>query len=258
MSVIVTKNISKGDYPVRNKKTIKVSIDEYPQRKVNVIRSNRDRDKLIKNVEKKIRGSQEYRDYVSTIKNKMDMKRCAVLSNIANGNGKKYTIELHHEPFTLYDIVDLEIIRRECENEPLDTLSIAEYVTGLHYDGLIGLIPLSKTQHQLVDSYKVFIPLQHIYQDYHKFYEMYEEYLDENAEHIKKKIELKVRLSLECEDIQSDCAEAQFTYIESDKFKFPRIDEEWGNLLATDRAKLAKEDAKKEKEKKKAEKVDTN
>ena len=81
MSVIVTKNISKGDYPVRNKKTIKVSIDEYPQRKVNVIRSNRDRDKLIKNVEKKIRGSQEYRDYVSTIKNKMDMKRCAVLSN---------------------------------------------------------------------------------------------------------------------------------------------------------------------------------
>lgn len=254
MSIIVTKNISKGQYPERKKSVLDLTITEKPERKVNVIRSNRDRDKLIKNCEAKIRGSEEYRDYVSEVKNVMDMKRCAVLPKIVNGNGKRYSIELHHEPFTLYDIVDLEILRREESGESLATLDIADYVTSLHYDGIVGLIPLSKTQHELIDSYKVFIPLQHIYQDYHKLYEMYEDILDTTGEHIKKKIEVKVQKSLLCADIQSDCAEAKFTYINCEGFNFPVIDDSWLNIVTRDRDVMAKEDAKAEKERKKLEK----
>lgn len=255
MSVIVTKNISNFDHPIRNKSTLDLVITEKPERKVNVIRNNRERDKLIKCCEKKIRSSAEYRDYVSHIKNTMDMKKCAVLSNIVTGNGKKYSIELHHEPFTLYDIVDLEILRREDTGEKLSTLDIAEYVTSLHYDGIVGLIPLSKTQHELIDAHKVFIPLQHIYQDYHKLYEMYEEYLDTTAEHIRKKIEMKVRLSLLCDEIQSDSAEANFTYLNVEGFEFPQIDKEWLTILSKDRKEMAVEEEKAEKEKKKLEKA---
>ena len=254
MSVIVTKNITKNQYPVRNKSVVDLVITDKPERKVNTIHNNRERDKLIKTCEKKIRESEEYRDYVSQIKNSMDMKRCAVLSNIVNGNGKRYSIELHHEPFTLYDIVDLEILRREDTGETLSTLDIAEYVTSLHYDGIVGLIPLSKTQHELIDSHKVFIPLQHIYQDYHKLYEMYEEYLDTTAEHIRKKIEMKVHLSMLCEDIQSDCAEAEFKYINVEGFDFPKIDESWLTILSKDRGVIAKEEEAIEKEKKKLKK----
>lgn len=253
----VQSNFTKADgHTPRKIKNLDIVIEEKPVRPVYILTSNRARSKFILSCERVIRQSMEYREYMRFLKDNMDFNRCAVLSNIVTGEGKKYTIEIHHEPFTLYDLVDIEITRREVLGLPITMLGIAKYIMAMHYDGLIGLIPLCKTQHELIDSHKVFIPLQHIYQDYHKYYEENEEYININ-EHIKKKIDVKVELSLKCGDIQSDAAEAEFTYLNVDGFEFPELKNEWRELLSIDRSILARAEAEAEKrEKKKTENME--
>ena len=242
------------DRPSREIITHKVEIEEFPTRITHKLRNNRERDKFIKTCEAYIRKSREYTRYVKFLKANMDMNHCAVLPKIVQGNGKKYSIDIHHEPFELYKIVDLEIMRREAEEEPLTISEIAKVVVRMHYEGIIGLIPLSKTQHELIDAHKVFIPLQHIYQDYHVFFERYQEYIEE-CDYINDAIETKVRLSMECDQIQSAAAEAKFVYIECGGFEFPQIPEEWLTIFNTDHGTMAdaedrlkKEEAKKAKE----------
>ena len=246
------KSIKPGQYPKRRTKTIDIHVSELPERRVHVLKTNKDRDKLIKQCERQIRSSLEYKDYIQLMRMDYGMTNCAILPAITKTSGKKYTIEIHHEPFTLYDITDLEIIRREEEHEPLDVCAIAESVMALHYDGMVGLIPLSKTQHELVDSHKVFIPLQHIFFDYSKLYEYYETYIETKAEHIKKKIELKLQLSLQCGDLQSEAANPEFVYLNIDGQPLPEVKEEWIQCLTRNRKAMAEEDRKKEMEEKKA------
>ena len=241
---------------IRSKKTVNVSIDEKPQRVVHLITNNRSRDKFIKQIEKLIRGSDEYKEYIKFLKTKMHMDRCYVNPTIMSANGKKYSIELHHEPFTLYDLVDIEIMRREKEEVPLDKFSIAEAVMALHYDGLVGLIPLSKTQHELVHSSRVFIPLQHIYQDFYKYYEIFADIIEsEECAHIKQKIDTKIALSLKCDNVQSDVNIPEFVYIDVDGFSIPQVPEEWKNIVMQSRENLAEAEKQQEKEAKKLEKT---
>ena len=254
MTPIVTM---KPGTPVRRKRTVEVSIDEKPSRVVHLIANNRARNKFIKQIEKLIRSSDEYKEYIKFLKSKMHMDRCYVNPTIVSANGKKYSIELHHEPFTLYDLVDIEIMRREKECMGLDKFEIAETVMALHYDGLVGLIPLSKTQHELVHSSKVFIPLQHIYQDFYKYYEIYSDILEsEECAHIKEKLDTKIALSLRCNDVQSDVNEPEFVYINIDGFNVPQVPEEWKNIVMQSREDLAEAEAQQEKEAKAKEKAE--
>ena len=248
MTPIITM---KPGTPKRSRRTVSVSIDEKPNRAVHLITNNRARNKFIKQIEKLIRGSDEYKEYIKFLKTKMHMDRCYVNPTIVSANGKKYSIELHHEPFTLYDLVDIEIMRREKEGIDLDKFSIAEAVMALHYDGLVGLIPLSKTQHELVHSSKVFIPLQHIYQDFYKYYEIYSDILEsDECAHIKQKLDSKIALSLRCSDVQSDVNDPEFVYINVDGFNVPQVPDEWKDVVMQSREDLAEAEAKQEKEEK--------
>ena len=45
---------------------------------------------------------------------------------------------------------------------------------------------------------------------------------------------------MKCGDIQSDAAEAEFTYVNVDGFDFPTLKDEWRELLSIDRSILAR------------------
>lgn len=218
-----TKNMKK-----RPIKTLNITIEEKPERPIYVFKNNRDRVKFIKTCESLIRKSMEYKDYIKFLKNHMDMNKCLVLKGLNVENGKRYSIEIHHEPFTLFDIVETVLLKREYLGEGINPFLIADEVMELHYDEKIGLVPLSKTMHQLVHDDKIFIPLQLIYHKYDKFYDEYEPFM---SERLKEAIELKVNISLKCPDILSDILDPEFVYIEIDGFIFPEVPKEWVSTL---------------------------
>lgn len=217
----------------RQRQTLNINIEEKPERGKFLDRSPRERRKFVDKVEALVRGSAEYKEYIKYLKENFNMAHCEIFPAVMTGNGKKYSIEIHHEPFYLAWIVDTVIRKRQDLQESLNPFEIADEVMNLHFRGIVGLIPLSITAHELVHSDKIFIPLQFIYQQYHIFAEEYDMWI---PEHVKDIINLKVDLSLKCNRIQSDILDNPVvTYVEVDGFDYPSVPDEWKNAMARQR-----------------------
>jgi len=215
----------KVDRPFRE---ITISLDEPPARPVYTFKTPKDKVKFIKTCESVCRKSMEYKDYIKFLKRNTDLRRCTVLRGLNCEHNKHYTIEIHHEPFTLFDIVEAVLSRRETEGDVINPQAISDEVMQLHYDGKIGLVHLSKTMHQLVHDDKIFIPLQYIYQSYNVFYQDYRQFINPLVE---EKLAAKVDLSLKTDEILSDTIDPEFTYIHIDGFDFPSIPNDWKSVM---------------------------
>lgn len=105
--------------------------------------------KRIKKIESLIRRSYEYKIYIYFLKNTLDLNRCAYISGYTIDTG---AVEIHHEPFTLYDYTELICQKFLKEKGYFKTMEVAEEVTYLHYLFKVGLIPLNPTAHELVHN----------------------------------------------------------------------------------------------------------
>lgn len=229
--MILYKDLNKKKYQERPKRIIDIKIEELPERPVYDFKNNKERYKYCNMVKMLVRKVPEYREYTTFLKKHLGMYGCDVFRNLDNSpeSHKKYTIELHHTPFTLMEIVNVVVQKRLSYGESLNPNLVAEEVLELHYDGKVGLINLSKTAHELAENGRIFIPLQRIYhQGYIDFVNEYEEFMDDN---LKAKIEMIIKMSQHCEDMISDCLDSEFVYVNIDGFDFPEIPDEWGKAL---------------------------
>ena len=229
--MILYKNIDKMKYKERPIRTMNIKIEEKPSRPVYDFKSNKERYKYCTMVKNLVRKVPEYRDYVSFLKKKMGMGGCDVYRDLDTSpeSGKRYTIELHHTPYTLMEIVNVVLQKRIEYGETLNPNFVAEEILDLHYSGKVGLINLSKTAHELAENGRIFIPLQRIrHRGFIDFTNEYENFMDDK---LKEKIELIIQMSQNCPDIVSDCLDTEFVYINIDGFDFPEVPEEWGNAL---------------------------
>ena len=70
---------------------------------------------------------------------------------------------------------------------------VAKEITMLHYKLLIGLIPLSKTVHQLVHDGKLFIPVENVMGRYRTFVDIYKPFCETEQLETLERIELYSR-----------------------------------------------------------------
>lgn len=181
-----------------------VNIDEIPTPERNSINvtdmkvNQKEKVKLIKFIEKLIRGSFEYRAFVSFLREAAGMDHCAFHPNISNKESFNIKIELHHSPFTLYDITSIMLEKHIAKYDKIDELRIAEDVMKLHYQCRVGIIPLSKTVHKLVHNGVIFVPVNLVFGDVGKFIEKYEKYM--SIEH-RALLQDHINLSIEFEKV---------------------------------------------------------
>ena len=138
---------------------------------------DKDRAKYIKDLERIVRNSFEYRQFIQYLRENMDMDKCAIMENVTNKDNFKVRIELHHSPFTLYDICSTVLNRRLALGLPTNIEMVALEVVGLHYYLFVGLIPLSETTHQLVHNQYLFVPVTKVLGDYQSFVDIYHDYI---------------------------------------------------------------------------------
>lgn len=183
------------------------------------ISNDKDRKKYVDRIEKIVRTSLEYRDYIQFLKEHVGLDSCIFFQNVTNGPTNKkgrISIEIHHEPLTLYDIVNAVVTKYQDEGMPLNDLLIADEVMELHYANKVGLVPLSKTAHQVIhNSTKLMVPLNMVYGEYSKFLEEYEPYIDESVfQKLEKKMDMTKSLTVE----SFEAIKKEFTYLEVDGF----------------------------------------
>ena len=220
----------KRERPIR---TIKLAIEEKPTRREYDLLSNKGRFKYISMIKSKVRGTTEYRSYIEFLKKHRGMHMSHVLPAARIDTGKRYSIELHHEPFSMFEIIDIVVTKRETLGESLKPFDVMEEVLELHYDEKVGLVPLDITSHELCEKGLIFIPLQDIYQRYDLFYDEYSA-LCQIPEKIENKLEIKVALSEKIQSglVMSDLLCPEFTYLDVNGQLFPEVPQEWGEKLS--------------------------
>lgn len=175
------------------KETIVLPELEGLQRTEYVFFSDKDKVKFIKKLERICRSSLEYKEFISYLINNVGMEFCSFFNNVNMDLGKRIKIEIHHEPFTLFDIASIVLEKFIATGQEINPIKISEEIMRLHYEGKVGLIPLSITAHQLVHDGKLFIPLQYLDQGFLRFFKEYKQYIPANsplADLLRMKIEL--------------------------------------------------------------------
>lgn len=157
-----------------------INIKEVPEFETECwcLEDEKDYEKFVKEVEKQVRRSFEYRKFIAYIRDNMEMNQCAFLKGVTNQESFDIKIEIHHYPFSLRDIVEIVIRKREYYKESLSVQMTAKEVMMLHYKLIIGLIPLSQTVHELAHSSRLFVPSDKVLGRYNVFVEYYKPFCD--------------------------------------------------------------------------------
>ena len=131
---------------------------------------------FIRKTERFVRGSPEYKDYVTFLRNEEGLDACAFLKNI---DVDKAEIQLHHAISDLYTLCVTVCNRMMSEGMKVSTFILADEVLKLHFDGKIALVPLSTTMHEMVHAGVINVPSNAVYGDWEAYYEEHEPFMDD-------------------------------------------------------------------------------
>lgn len=178
-----------------------------------VISNDKQRVKLIKEIESYCRQSMEYGDLIKYLRNNINMDECTFLSGFKIKK-KGRVIELHHAPYTLFSIVDIVVRKHEDLYNKIDEFDVCEEVMRLHYQGLIGLIPLSVTCHQLVHDNRLNIPLWCVYGRFVEFTKKYYDWIpDDMIMSLSKQIEMSKEYKANPELLKKELSILDVNYV---------------------------------------------
>jgi hypothetical protein len=143
--------------------------------------------KFIKNIERMIRSSKEYKKYIELLRSNVSaLNFDNILSNITNADTE---LEFHHYPFTLYEVVDLVCVDKFIKKEKFTTFSITKEVMQMHYNNMVGLVPLTKTNHELAHNGDLFFSKKQVFGDYEQLVKRYDETLSVEIKEKLKRID---------------------------------------------------------------------
>ena len=158
--------------------------------------------RFIKSVERLVRNSEEYTEYLAYLHSSSDyFNRDNFLSNI---NDEVASIELHHYPFTLYEISEIVLNKNIMDNKKVTTFDVAKEIMDLHAKNLIGLIPLSITVHELAHTGRLNIHKDQIFGDYSTFMSIYNKAISADLKHKVDKMESQEGFNLNIKTFLQD------------------------------------------------------
>lgn len=163
---------------------VTVKYREFPSNDNYIMEKDEISEKLIKEAERLIRRSYEYKKYIKYLKNELDITTSRFIPQIDIKNIKGVTLEFHHFPFTLYDITEAvmyKLLEEDEEEQGISMFRVADVVMREHFKNNIGLVPLTKTLHEMAHNNALKIPLKYVYGNYEKFYNEYKDYLSQDA-----------------------------------------------------------------------------
>ena len=189
-------------------------------------------------VERIVRSSWCYKRLTEFLRNNADMRSCAFYKNVNNIDTTGIHVHIHHEPFTLFDIVSVVYQKRLACHETVDEEDVAQEVMWNHYRMTVGLIPLSETVHELVHNGFLFIPTTTPYGYYKKFVVDYEPFIDRE---MKRVLAANEAASLQYNfEKETKVLNVQAVYIDpTGSYEFPKREE----IVALLQQKLTEQDA---------------
>jgi len=118
--------------------------------------------KYIKNIERLIRTSTEYKEWVKYITDVLGYTSCA----LTDEKSTEVSIQIHHHPFNLFTIVKIVLLSYINKEKEFCTFDISQDVIDLHFQNRVGYIPLVTTLHEKYHSGFLSIPIDFVHGDF--------------------------------------------------------------------------------------------
>ena len=162
-----------------NEQELELYSDEYPFRlplRIKNFENEADFAKFVKNCEKLVRGSVEYKLWKNYIEDVLQIDSCA----ITNETRQDCTVEVHHHLPSLYTLISALINEKIANDQEFSTFDISLEAIKLHFLNKIGYVTLISSMHEKFHNGLLNIPLRLVHGDYKYFIEKYSKYLDES------------------------------------------------------------------------------
>jgi hypothetical protein len=142
-------------------------------------------NKFIKKCEIIIRSSVEYKEWVMYLYDTMGLYKCQVSGELSS----QVSTEVHHHPFTLYNIVQGIVLKKINDNVPFCSFDIATEAIELHYSLKVPFVILIKSMHEKYHNGFLKIPMEMVIGDKEYFINEYGAYLpSDDLEFIEDKL----------------------------------------------------------------------
>lgn len=153
--------------------------DNYPFRlplRIKNFENETEFKKFIRNCEKLMRGSLEYKlwkDYIITI---LGIGECMLTEESIN----ECTVEVHHHIPSLFVLIKALVSKKLIKQEEFSTFDISIEAMNLHYMNKVGYAVLVKALHERFHNGVLQIPIHVIKGDYKYFINNFSDFLDED------------------------------------------------------------------------------
>lgn len=133
--------------------------------------------KLVKTVERDVRRSDDYKIFISHIKNVFGINFCQVSSHIYDTDA---TIEMHHGPiFTLYDVVSVILNYFMKTGKKINEFRLTDAVLQEHFDLRVQVVMMAVTNHEAFHNRDLFLNVKQGIGNLTEFIDRYKDCLDD-------------------------------------------------------------------------------
>lgn len=122
----------------------------------------KEQHRFIKNVERLVRVSYEYKLWRDFVSNVMKENMCV----ITHEKDRDVTVEIHHHVPSLYTLVKGVILTKFKNKENFCSYDVATKVIEIHYENRLGYVPLATTIHEKFHNDRIEIPMSLVKGDY--------------------------------------------------------------------------------------------
>ena len=152
--------------------------DKYPFRlslRIDKFDNEAEYKKFIKNCEKTVRGSIEYKLWRDYIKDVLNVSKCMV----TNESSGECEIQIHHHVPSLYQLMKAIINKNLETQKAFSTFDVSTEAIEVHFQNRIGFLALISSMHEKFHNGALKIPAEMIRGNYQEFLSTYSRYLDE-------------------------------------------------------------------------------
>jgi len=161
-----------------NVENLELYSDNYPFRlslRIRNFENETEYKRFLKNCEKVVRGSLEYKYWRNYIIDVLGINTCMVTDEKMD----EVTIEVHHHIPSLYTLIKALVNQKIEKTEDFCTFDIAIKTIELHFANKIGYLTLIKSMHEKLHNGYLTVPISFVRGDYMYFVREYSKYLED-------------------------------------------------------------------------------
>ena len=173
-----------------NVEKLELYSDQYPfslPLRIKNFENEADYNKFIKNCEKLIRGSVEYKQWRNYITDVLQVNSCFV----TNERMDECTLEIHHHIPSLFTLLKGLVNKNMDKDEAFSTFDICMEAIELHFANKVGYVAVISSIHEKIHNNCLDIPTKMVQGNYMWFIENFSKYLDdEDLDTINKRLSI--------------------------------------------------------------------